>query len=109
MRTTKQLTWVAVSATATIGLAAFLTASAASAALLTGTVTAATGEKMGGVTVSAKADGSTIATSVYTDDQGVYNFPVLPDGNYHVWAQALGYDYTDVRIKAANDAWPYIN
>src|SRR5262245_30245052 len=64
--------------------------SAASAdALLAGTITSASGEKMGGVTVSAKAEGSTITTSVYTDEAGGYYFPPLPDGKYRVWAQAL--------------------
>src|SRR5258705_9414077 len=98
MRNTKQVGLVALGAASTMGLAAFLTAGAASAALLTGAVTSATGEKMGGVTVSAKAIGGTITTSVYTDDQGVYNFSQLPDGNYHVWAQALGYDYIDGNV-----------
>ena len=45
--------------------------------ILTGTITSANGEKMGGVTVSAKADGATITTSVYTDDSGNYYFPPL--------------------------------
>jgi streptogramin lyase len=57
--------------------------------LLTGTITAAAGEKMGGVTVSAKAEGSTITTSVYTDEEGSYYFPPLSDGKYRVWAQAV--------------------
>lgn len=57
--------------------------------ILTGTITSANGEKMGGVTVSAKADGATITTSVYTDDSGNYYFPPLADGQYRVWAQAL--------------------
>ena len=57
--------------------------------ILTGTITSANGEKMGGVTVSAKADGATITTSVYTDDSGNYYFPPLADGEYRVWAQAL--------------------
>ena len=43
--------------------------------LLRGTVASAAGEKLGGVTVSAKAHGSTITTSVYTDEQGGYYFP----------------------------------
>ena len=59
--------------------------------LLTGAVTSATGEKMGGVTVSAKAEGSTITTSVFTDGSGNYYFPQLPNGKYRVWAQALTY------------------
>ena len=52
-------------------------------------ITSAAGEKMGGVTVSAKAEGSTITTSVYTDEAGGYYFPPLPDGKYKVWAQAI--------------------
>ncbi len=39
-------------------------------ALLSGTITSAAGDKMGGVTVSAKADGATITTTVYTDQNG---------------------------------------
>jgi streptogramin lyase len=58
-------------------------------ALLAGTISAADGGKMGGVTVSAKAEGSTITTSVYTDESGNYYFPPLPEGKYNVWAQAL--------------------
>jgi hypothetical protein len=60
--------------------------------LLTGTVTSAAGEKMGGVTVSAKAEGSTVTTSVFTDETGNYYFPPLPNGQYRVWAQALTYE-----------------
>src|SRR5437588_2190669 len=52
-------------------------------------ITSAAGEKMGGVTVSAKAQGYTITTSVYTDEAGNYSFPPLPEGQYQVWAQAL--------------------
>jgi streptogramin lyase len=83
---------------ATLTSASALLSLFASAALgadptvLTGTVTAPTGEKMGGVTVSAKATGSTITTTVFTDEAGNYYFPTLPAGKYRVWAQALGYD-----------------
>jgi streptogramin lyase len=57
--------------------------------LLSGTITAAGGEKLSGVTVSAKQDGSTITTTVYTDAAGGYYFPPLPAGRYRVWAQAV--------------------
>ena len=69
--------------------------------LLTGAVTSAAGEKMGGVTVSAKAEGSTITTSVFTDDTGNYYFPPLPNGKHRVWAQALTYQRAngDVELK----------
>ena len=47
---------------------------------------------MEGVTVSAKRDGMTITTSVFTDDEGVYIFPPLKEGQYQVWAQAVGFE-----------------
>jgi len=65
---------------------------AGNGALLTGNVKSAQGEKMAGVTVSAKMSGSTITTSVFTDADGNFYFPSLPEGNYRVWAQAVGYD-----------------
>jgi hypothetical protein len=59
--------------------------------LLSGTITAKAGGTLEGVTVSAKREGSSITTSVYTDAQGNYYFPPLPDGKYNVWANALGF------------------
>lgn len=66
-------------------------AALASDGLLSGTIKSSSGEKMEGVTVSAKAEGQTITTSVFTDGQGNYYFPALPEGKYRVWAQADGY------------------
>src|SRR5258707_10213409 len=60
--------------------------------ILSGAVTTQSGQKLEGVTVSAKLEGSTITTSVYTDASGVYVFPPLPAGKYRVWAQALGFE-----------------
>src|SRR3954470_1138744 len=60
-------------------------------ALLSGSIRSAQGEKMGGVTVSAKPEGGTITTTVFTDEAGEYFFPPLAAGKYRVWAQALGY------------------
>jgi virginiamycin B lyase len=60
--------------------------------ILSGAVTAQSGQKLEGVTVSAKLEGSTITTSVYTDAAGVYVFPPLPAGKYRVWAQTLGFE-----------------
>jgi streptogramin lyase len=68
------------------------TVSQAADQVLTGVITSASGEKLAGVTISAKMEGSTITTSVYTDDKGAYYFPVLPAGKYNVWAQALGFE-----------------
>jgi len=59
--------------------------------LLTGAITSATGQKLEGVQVSAKKEGSTITTNVYTDLNGEYFFPAMADGKYQVWAQALGF------------------
>src|SRR5262249_36911699 len=74
--------------------------------LLSGTVASAAGEKLGGVTVSAKAHGSTITTSVSPDEQGVYFSPPLPAGKYTVWAQALAFEIAkgEVDLTAARRA-----
>lgn len=61
-------------------------------ALLTGAVKSAAGAKLAGVTVSAKVEGSTITTSVFTDEDGEYYFPAIAAGHYSVWAQADGFD-----------------
>src|SRR3984885_8123637 len=60
--------------------------------LLTGSIASATGQKLDGVQVSAKKDGSTITTNVYTDQNGEDFFPAMADGKYQVWAQALGFE-----------------
>ena len=75
-------------------LAALVAPGAARAAdaLLAGTISAASGEKMGGVTVSAKPAGGTVTTTVFTDAAGDYYFPPLPAGKYRVWAQALSFE-----------------
>ena len=74
------------------GLALVGAVSSASAdQLLTGSITSASGQKLEGVLVSAKKDGATITTSVYTDQNGEYCFPAMADGKYQVWAQTLGF------------------
>lgn len=60
-------------------------------AYLSGRIAGPSGKPLGGVTVSAKADGSTITTSVFSDAQGAFYFPALPAGTYTVWAQADGF------------------
>jgi len=67
------------------------TAAQAADQVLTGVISSA-GQKLEGVTVSAKMEGSTITTSVYTDEKGAYYFPPMPAGKYNVWAQALGFE-----------------
>ena len=60
-------------------------------ALLSGTIKTSDGKPIDGVTVSAKPDGGTVTTSVFTDENGQYYFPPLPTGHYRVWAQALSF------------------
>jgi virginiamycin B lyase len=87
MRDTCRLTVVRFAA-----IAAILVATPAVAdSLLSGTIKSSDGKAMGGITVSAKPDGGTITTTVFTDDAGRYYFPALAAGHYRVWAQALSY------------------
>src|SRR5262245_29088644 len=60
-------------------------------AVLSGSITSAAGEKLGGITVSAKPVGGTITTTVFTDARGDYYFSPLPAGKYRVWAQAVSF------------------
>src|SRR5262249_60062569 len=104
MKKQQRISVYATTGLATVLAAGLTTLSAASAAdvLLSGTVASAAGEKMGGVTVSAKADGSVITTTVYTDEAGAYYFPPLPAGKYKVWAQAVSFEaaQSDVALSA---------
>src|SRR5262245_52135763 len=74
--------------------ATFVMVTSASAAdlILGGAITSASGQKLEGVTVSAKRDGSTITTTVYSDQDGNYYFPPMADGKYQVWTNALGFE-----------------
>ena len=64
------------------GAASLVVVTGAQAAdpLLSGVISSPSGQKLEGVTVSAKLKGSTITTSVYTDETGSYYFPPLPAG-----------------------------
>ena len=59
--------------------------------LLSGVVKSSSGAPMAGVAVSAKGQGSSITTAVYTDENGMYVFSQLPAGKYHMLAQAVAY------------------
>jgi Carboxypeptidase regulatory-like domain len=76
----------AIAGALAISLVAWISPCAAADVVLSGAIKSASGEAMGGVTVSAKADGRTITTTVFTDDVGNYYFPPLPAGAYPVWA-----------------------
>jgi streptogramin lyase len=80
------------SAVAFATAAALAPATASADQLLAGTIASPTGQKMEGVLVTAQKAGSTIQTSVYTDQNGEYYFPAMEDGNYAVWAQTLGFE-----------------
>ena len=73
-----------------------------SASTLTGMVRSSSGERMEGVTVSARAAGSNLTTSVFTDADGEYVFPAMADGRYKVWAQAVGYQSGRTELSLAN-------
>ena len=51
---------------------------------ITGTIRTSDGSPLYGILVSAKGEGQINTTSVFTDDQGVYEFPPLPLGSYRV-------------------------
>lgn len=100
MTRTQSLLWVSSAA-----IVAGLGTAPAHAAdqILTGLITSATGQKLDGVSVSAKRDGSTITTSVYTDAGGNYYFPPQPAGKYSVWAQALGFEQTKTQVDLSSN------
>jgi streptogramin lyase len=79
-------------------LAAWISPSAAADVVLSGAVRSVGGEAMGGVTVSAKAEGQTITTTVFTDEAGNFYFPLLPAGAYRLWAQTLGFETAKAEI-----------
>src|SRR5262249_61527184 len=66
--------------------------------ILSGKITSAAGEKLGGITVSAKPAGGTVTTSVFTDASGEYYFPPLPAGKYRVWAKAVSFQAAKTEI-----------
>ena len=73
-------------------------------AILTGAIRASTGQPMEGVTVSVRAEGTSYTTSVFTDEEGVYVFPPLSNGNYRAWAQAVGFATSRAQAALAGPA-----
>jgi streptogramin lyase len=82
------------SALLTQSLGSHLLAQSTSPVALRGHVSSAAERSMEGVVVTAKKDGSTIATSVVTDASGEFQFPAarLEPGSYTVRVRAVGYD-----------------
>ena len=60
--------------------------------MLHGSIRSTNGNPLEGVVVSAREVTKTFTTSVFTDEQGNYFFPVLDKGRYRVWAQAVGFE-----------------
>src|SRR5262245_62885259 len=87
-------TALSLAATTAIGLALAVVTPSANAVevTLSGSIKSATGDKMEGVTVSAKAEGGTITTTVFTDETRAYYFPPLEAGKHNSWAQALSFE-----------------
>jgi streptogramin lyase len=85
-----------------LGAAAMLAPAHADDAVLSGTITSAAGEKLGGITVSAKPAGGTITTTVFTDENGDYFFSPLPAGKYRVWAQAVTFETAKAEVDLAS-------
>src|SRR5262249_17271596 len=82
-------------------VAALCGPAAAADVLLSGTITSAKGESMGGVTVSAKADGQTVTTPVLADAAGGSCFPPLHTGKDRVWAQAVSFETAKAEVDLA--------
>src|SRR5262245_46662840 len=73
---------------------------------LSGVVTSAAEGAMEGVLVSAQAVGSPITTTVVTDEQGRYSFPVgrLAPGRYQIRIRAVGYELSQpIELEIAAD------
>ncbi len=95
---------ILVGALAAVWLAAGLpvaTQAQSGGAVLRGTIKAQDGKALEGVAVSARANGSIITTSVWTNQRGEYVFPAMPAGAYDVWAQAVGFTRTTATPKLA--------
>src|SRR5260370_21365111 len=74
-----------------------LSGAALTSVALTGQVTSAEEAQMDGVLGTAKKTGSTIATSVASDQTGHYSFPRnrLEPGQYSIRIRAIGYEIDD--------------
>src|ERR1700694_1438733 len=83
--------WLA--AAVVLCVAALLSSSARAQTALGGLVSSSDEGTMEGVLVSARKEGSTITTTVVTDEQGRYSFPSasMEPGKYTISIRAIGY------------------
>src|SRR5258705_8455224 len=72
---------------------------------LSGTVSSQAEGPMEGVLVSAKKQGSTITTTVVSDEKGRYSFPAsrLSPGKYSLKVRAAGFDLPKKSIAISKD------
>ncbi|HWF13509.1 MAG TPA: carboxypeptidase regulatory-like domain-containing protein [Candidatus Acidoferrales bacterium] len=61
-------------------------------ASLLGFVHSSDGKNLEGIGVSARKNGETFTTTVYTDESGAFWFPAMATGQYKLWAQAVGFE-----------------
>jgi hypothetical protein len=86
-----------LASTGLVGALASLTlvpAQAQTTAALSGQVSSAEEGAMEGVLISAKKDGSTVTTTVVSNDKGQFSFPAdrLEPGHYNITIRAAGYN-----------------
>jgi virginiamycin B lyase len=83
--------WLAVAVV--LGAAGLVASGARAQTALSGLVSSSDEGAMEGVLVSAKKEGSTITTTVVTDEQGRYSFPSarMEPGKYTISIRAIGY------------------
>ena len=83
------------------GAAIVFAQSVPSGAMLRGNVRSSDGKPMEGVTVSLRGDGKTFVTTVFTDQQGIYQTPKLERGRFKLWAQAVGFEPARLDVNVA--------
>src|SRR5262245_48092944 len=90
---TKQRLLIVVGAAILVGLIGVSAQSPApvNGTVLNGTIKGPNGQPLEGMLITARAEGKTIKTTVFTDEQGQYYFPPMDAGNYEVWAQQVGF------------------
>ena len=99
---TKHKLFIVVAVCTLAGLVHALSAqspSTTNGSVLMGTIKSATGQPLEGMVVTARGDGKTIKTTVFTDEQGQYFFPPLERGSYEVWAQAVGFETARANVR----------
>src|SRR5436190_6231167 len=100
---TKHKAFLVVAVGVLAGLISVLSAQSPSntaGVVLTGTIKSATGQPLEGMLVTARGEGKTIKTTVFTDERGQYFFPPLEKGSYEMWAQAVGFETARATIRA---------